>query len=78
MDNSLMMLVYVINTINHEARSALPDAPVVAPRRAGRTRRGLGRLKGRLASILHRAAWAIEPEPRTASGPILERGCPQP
>jgi hypothetical protein len=78
MDNSLMMLAYTINTINHEGRSALPDAPVVAPRSTGRNRRRLGRLQGGLANILHQAAWAIEPEPRTASRPLLDRGCPQP
>ncbi|WP_157372150.1 hypothetical protein [Arthrobacter sp. Soil736] len=69
MEFSLAMAAYAINTINHEARSALPDAPVVAPRLTGRTRRRLARLKGRLANILHQAAWAIEPEPRTETGP---------
>jgi len=69
MEFSLAMAAYAISAINHEARSALPDAPVVAPRHTGRTRRRLARLKGRLANILHQAAWAIEPDPRTEAGP---------
>ncbi|KRE80848.1 hypothetical protein [Arthrobacter sp. Soil762] len=69
MDNSLMMAWAVIHLINNDSRSALPDAPVVAPRQAGRARRRLARFQRRLASFLHEAAWAIEPEPRTATEP---------
>lgn len=69
MDFSLVMASLVINTMNHEGRSALPDAPVVAPPRTGRTRRRLTHLRGWLASVLHQAAWAIEPEPPTATDP---------
>jgi hypothetical protein len=67
MDFSLMMACAVINTMTHEGRSALPNAPVVAPRSSGRARRRLARLQGRLASALHQAAWAIEPNPNTAT-----------
>lgn len=61
MDFSLLMAYAFINTVNHEAVSALPNAPVIAPRPAGRTRRRLARLQALLASLLHQAAWAIEP-----------------
>jgi hypothetical protein len=61
MDFSLAMAAYAVSTMQHGGRSALPDAPVIAPRPAGGTRRQLSRLKGRLTSILHRTAWAIEP-----------------
>jgi hypothetical protein len=61
MDFSLMMACAFLKTINNEALSALPNAPVIAPRPAGRTRRRLVRLQALLASLLHRAAWAIEP-----------------
>jgi hypothetical protein len=69
MDFSLVMASMLINTMSHEGRSALPDAPVVAPPRTGRTRRRLTHLQGRLASFLHQAAWAVEPEPPTATEP---------
>ncbi|MFE4835780.1 hypothetical protein ACFRAU_14010 [Arthrobacter sp. NPDC056691] len=69
MDFSLAMAAFAINAINHEALSALPDAPVVAPppsrrplRSAASTRRRLAPLQGWLASSLHRAAWALEPD----------------
>jgi hypothetical protein len=45
MDFSLLMAYAVINTVNHEAVSALPNAPVIDPRPAGRTRRRLVRLQ---------------------------------
>lgn len=44
-----------------EGRSAMPDAPVVAPSAGSRR---LLALRGRIASMLHRAAWAIEPRVR--------------
>lgn len=70
MEYSLMMLSYVvINTMNHDSRSALPDAPIVAARRAGHTRRRLARLQGWLANVLHQAAWAVEPDLQTVSEP---------
>jgi hypothetical protein len=63
-----MVLAYVANrNINQETRSALPNAPVIAPRPAGRTRRKVVRLRGWLASTLHRAAWTIKPERQTAA-----------
>lgn len=60
MDYSLMTCT-LINTINYEGRSALPHAPVVAERCAGGTPGRLSDLRGRLASVLHQVAWAIEP-----------------
>ena len=51
----------LINDLNREGRSALPDAPVVHAVRAGTTNKGLYALRGWLASGLHRMAWAIEP-----------------
>ncbi|WAH97494.1 hypothetical protein [Arthrobacter sp. MMS18-M83] len=75
MDFSLMMACAVIKSINHEARSALPNAPVIAPRPAGRTRRRLVRLQALLARLLHRAAWAIEPHFAKYQGsPMLNQG----
>jgi hypothetical protein len=70
-----MMACAFLKTINNEALSALPNAPVIAPRPAGRTRRRLVRLQALLASLLHRAAWAIEP--RSANyhlSPALNQG----
>jgi hypothetical protein len=66
------MMAYILAiTMNHESRSALPDAPIIVPveaaRRAGRASGSLARLQGWLASALHRAAWAIEPEPRAVT-----------
>jgi hypothetical protein len=76
MDFSFVMAAYAIRTMNHEARSALPDAPVVAPppprrpsRSAAFANRRLAPLKGWLAGALHQAAWAIEPAPRAVTGP---------
>lgn len=80
MDYSLMAYT-LINAINHEGRSALPHSAVIAQRCAVGTRRRLGDLRGRLASILHQAAWAIEPAPAAvprAAGedaPALTAGC---
>lgn len=72
MDYSLMMACLVINTLNHEARSALPNAPIVTERPARHAHRRMARLQGWLASVLHRAAWAIEPDPLavTPSTPV--------
>lgn len=66
MDYSLMMAFAVINIVNSDALSALPNAPVVPARRAERAR--LHRLRGWLATALHQAAWAIEPKPQ----PVME------
>lgn len=79
MDFSLLMAGLVIKAINHEAVSALPNAPVIAPRPAGRTRRRLARVRAVLASRLHRAAWAIEPDFATYQGePDIQSGGQQP
>jgi hypothetical protein len=69
MDYSLMMACTVVALINNDSRSALPDAPVVAARPAGRTRRMLPRLQRWLAGVLHQAARAIEPQPQTVTEP---------
>jgi hypothetical protein len=67
MDFSLIAYT-LLNDVNQESRSALPGAPVVLGRHTGRTRIRLSALKGRLASLLHQAAWAIEPQPSTLTG----------
>jgi hypothetical protein len=64
MDYSLMAYA-LINKMDHEGLSALPNAPVVAERRPGRTRRRQALMHARLARVLHQAAWAIEPDPPT-------------
>jgi hypothetical protein len=69
MDYSLMMACTAVGLINNDSRSALPNAPVVAARPAGRTRRMLARLQGWLATVLHQAAWTIEPQPQTVAEP---------
>jgi hypothetical protein len=69
MDNSLMMALLVINSMKHEGRSALPDAPVVTARRARSTPGRRVRLQGWLAGVLHHAALAIEPHPPAAADP---------
>jgi hypothetical protein len=69
MDNSLMMALLVITSLEHEARSALPDAPLVTARRAGSTPPRRVRLQGWLAGVLHHAARAIEPDPPVAADP---------
>ena len=43
------------------ATSALPNAPVV-PYAEKSSPRWLDALRGRVATILHRVAWALEPE----------------
>jgi len=67
MDYSLMMACTAVALMNNESRSALPNAPVVAARPAGRTRRMLARLQGWLARVLHQAARAIEPRPQAVT-----------
>ena len=75
MDFSVLMASTVIKTINHEALSALPNAPVIAPRPAGRTHRRLVSAQAILASLLHQAAWAIEPHFSKYQGsPTLTQG----
>jgi hypothetical protein len=69
MDSSMMMALVVINSMEHEARSALPNAPVVEERRAGSTPGRWVRLQGWLAGVLHHAAWAIEPDPPVVADP---------
>ena len=49
------------NLQNAESRSALPDAPVVDDGRAHRIER-FPQTRARLATALHRAAWALEPK----------------
>jgi hypothetical protein len=69
MDNSLMMALTVINSLEHEARSALPDAPSVMARRAGSAPRRRVRLQGWLAGVLHHAARTVEPDPPAGADP---------
>jgi hypothetical protein len=83
MDFSFVMAAYANRTVNHEARSALPDAPVVAPpppsqqsRSAAYGGRRLAALKGWLARRLHQAAWAIEPDRRAVTGPTYLSATP--
>jgi hypothetical protein len=47
------------------AQSALPDAPIIAAaeRKPRANNRLLIRFKGRVATLLHRAAWRLEPPP---------------
>ncbi len=61
-----MMAFMAVTTMNHEARSALPDAPV-EPGPAAITPRKRARLQAWLARALHRAAWALEPAPPAAA-----------
>lgn len=62
MNLSLAVLVYMgAATNHHQARSAMPDAPVVAQHCSGPLGARLDQFRGRAASLLHRAAWAIEP-----------------
>jgi hypothetical protein len=67
MDNSLIMAYTVITAMKYEGRSALPDAPVEVEGRPGPAARRPTRLLGWLAGALHRAAWAIEPPPRSVA-----------
>lgn len=56
-----MMACAAIKSTNPEALSALPNAPVIAPRPTGPARRWLVRLRASMAGLLHQAAWAVEP-----------------
>jgi hypothetical protein len=69
MDNSLLMAFLVINSMEHEARSAWPDAPLAPARRARSTPGRRVRLQGWLAGVLHHAARAIEPDPPVVADP---------
>jgi hypothetical protein len=78
MDNSLMMAFLVINSMKHEGRSALPDAPIATARLATARRTGSKpgmrvRLQARLAGALHHAALAIEPVPPVVAEPRRRR-----
>jgi hypothetical protein len=72
-DSSLTMALLVINSMDHEARSALPDAPVVTGWRPGCTPGRRVRLQGWLSEVFYPAARAIEPDPHLAAKP-LRRG----
>ena len=63
MDNSLLMALLVVNSMKHEGRSALPDAPIVTARLTGSAPGRRVRLQVWLAGVLHHAALAIEPDP---------------
>ena len=63
MDLSLAAVVYIGAAPNRRARSALPDAPVVAHRGSDPMSGRVDRFRERMASILHRVAWVIEPVP---------------
>ena len=69
MDNSLLMALLVINSMKHEGRSALPDAPIEQAGRAGPTPGRRVRLQAWLAGVLHHAALAIEPDPHVVVEP---------
>lgn len=69
MDNSLLMALLVINSMKHEGRSALPDAPIEQPGRAGSTHGRRVRLQAWLAGVLRHAALAIEPGPPVVAEP---------
>lgn len=53
------------NAMNHEVRSALPQAPVVAPAAPllGARRPRARQVRAALAATLHRAADAVAPTP---------------
>lgn len=63
MSLSLAVVVFTGAATSKEARSALPDAPVVLYRGSGRIRGRVDRFRGSVATFLHHAAWAIEPAP---------------
>jgi hypothetical protein len=62
MDNHSLIALAALGTMSQEARSALPGAPVVT-QRPGPTPRRPRRLLSRVARVLHRAAWALDPVP---------------
>jgi hypothetical protein len=60
MDHSASIAYALVMPLrHHEARSALPDAPVVDDR--GDLGRRTAAVRARLATALHRLAWAVEP-----------------
>ncbi|WP_309108849.1 hypothetical protein [Arthrobacter sp.] len=63
MDNSLVMAFTVINSMKHDNGGVSRDTPFAGARRTLPVPRRRDRLRGWLASVLHRAAWAIEPAP---------------
>lgn len=67
MDSSLMMAYTVITSMKHRDGGALPHALVKVEGRPGPARRRLAPFRGRLAGALHRAAWVIEPAPRSVA-----------
>ncbi|MDQ4489872.1 hypothetical protein RBS60_06635 [Sinomonas sp. ASV486] len=67
--SALIAFALIIPTLNDESRSALPNAPIVDDGR-GHTPR-LAAARARLATALHRAAWAVEPNPWTTAAARL-------
>lgn len=63
---ALIAIALIIPIRNDESRSALPNAPVVDDGRARRRGR-LATARAWLATALHRAAWAVEPDPWTTA-----------
>ncbi|MFE4229218.1 hypothetical protein ACFRJ8_15165 [Arthrobacter sp. NPDC056886] len=55
-DSTMMVACAVINAMEHEGRSALPDAPIVAAPSPGRRARRLAAQQRWLASVTYRAA----------------------
>jgi hypothetical protein len=61
MDPSQMISCLLVQAIHADARSALPEAPVITPKsRPGRKSTRLAGFRGRVATGLHRAAWWLE------------------
>jgi hypothetical protein len=73
MDNSLLMALLAINSMKHEGRSALPDAPIVTARLTGSAPGRRVRLQAWLAGVLHHAALALEPDPPVVAEPQRRR-----
>lgn len=63
--SALIAFALIIPTLNEESRSALPNSPVVDDGRGGAPR--LASARAWLATALHRAAWAVEPNPWTTA-----------
>lgn len=57
--NSSSVVALCIARADHTARSALPNAPMVFEETKGRSPSWSVR-RGRLATLLHRLAWALE------------------
>lgn len=64
MEHTALIAFALIGFDTPESRSALPNAPVIDDRAIEPGRR-LMPARGRLASGLHRLAWAIEPTPNS-------------